>query len=60
MKNIDLVKKVKDIDSRLDTITITMPPPSTVDINTKNLQNILDKAKKKNINLTVQFLGGVL
>ena len=49
---------IENINSRLDNITITMPPPSTVDINTKNLQNILDKAKEKNINLTVQFLGG--
>ena len=49
---------IENINSRLDNITIIMPPPSTVDINTKNLQNILDKAKEKNINLTVQFLGG--
>ena len=49
---------IENITSRLDNITITMPPPSTVDVNTKNLQNILDKAKEKNINLTVQFLGG--
>ena len=48
----------RKLSSQLDNITITMPPPSTVDINTKNLQNILDKAKGKNINLTVQFLGG--
>ena len=51
-------KDVEELSSQLDNITITMPPPSTVDINTKNLQNILDKAKEKNINLTVQFLGG--
>ena len=49
---------IENITSRLDNITIIMPPPSTVDVNTKNLQNILDKAKEKNINLTVQFLGG--
>ena len=49
---------IENINSKLDNITITMPSPSTVDINTKNLQNILDKAKEKNINLTVQFLGG--
>ena len=48
----------RKLSSQLDNITITMPPPSTIDINTKNLQNILDKAKNKNINLTVQFLGG--
>ena len=35
-----------------------MPAPSTIEVNTKNLQDILDKAKDKNINLTVQFLGG--
>ena len=56
--NNNLSNQINNFNSQLDTIAITMPPPSTVDINTKNLQNILDKSKKKNINLTVQFLGG--
>ena len=56
--NNNLSNQINNFNSQLDTIAITMPPPSTVDINTKNLQNILDKAKGKNINLTVQFLGG--
>ena len=54
----ELNNSVNNINSKLENITITMPPPSTIEVNTKNLQDILDKAKDKNINLTVQFLGG--
>ena len=54
----ELNNSVNNISSKLENITITMPPPSTIEVNTKNLQDILDKAKDKNINLTVQFLGG--
>ena len=54
----ELNNSINNINSKLENITITMPPPSTIEVNTKNLQNILDKAKDKNINLTVQFLGG--
>ncbi len=52
------IDKINKINNRLDHITIIMPPPSTVEENTKNLQNILNKAKDGNINLTVQILGG--
>ena len=51
-------EQLDTITSQLDNITLLMPPPSTIDINTKNLQQILDKAKDKKINLTVQFLAG--
>ena len=54
----ELNNNINNINSKLENITITMPPPSTIEVNTKNLQDILDKAKDKNINLTVQFLGG--
>ena len=54
----ELNNSINNINSKLENITITMPPPSTIEVNTKNLQDILDKAKDKNINLTVQFLGG--
>ena len=54
----ELNNSINNINSKLENITITMPPPSTIEDNTKNLQDILDKAKDKNINLTVQFLGG--
>ena len=54
----ELNNSVNNISSKLENITITMPAPSTIEVNTKNLQDILDKAKDKNINLTVQFLGG--
>ena len=54
----ELNNSVNNFNSKLENITITMPPPSTIEVNTKNLQDILDKAKDKNINLTVQFSGG--
>ena len=54
----ELNNSINNFNSKLENITITMPPPSTIEENTKNLQDILDKAKDKNINLTVQFLGG--
>ena len=54
----ELNNSINNFNSKLENITITMPPPSTIEVNTKNLQDILDKAKDKNINLTVQFLGG--
>lgn len=58
-KEIDSINETLSVvNEQLDNITITMPPPSTIDINTKNLQKILDKAKGKKINLTVQFLAG--
>ena len=47
-----------EFSEQLDNITIIMPLPSTVEDNTKNLQSILDKAKDKTINLTVQFPSG--
>ena len=50
--------KIDDASSQMDNITIIMPLPSTVENNTNNLQQILDKAKDKKINLTVQFLAG--
>ena len=50
--------KIDEVSSQMDNITIIMPLPSTVENNTKNLQQILDKAKSKKINLTVQFLAG--
>ena len=50
--------KIDEVSSQMDNITIIMPLPSTVENNTKNLQQILDKAKNKKINLTVQFLAG--
>ena len=54
----ELYNGINDINSQMKNIAITMPPPSTIEVNTKNLQDILDKAKDKNINLTVNFLGG--
>lgn len=54
----ELNNSIDNVNSEVENIAITMPPPSTVDENTKNLQDILDRAKDKNVNLTVQFLGG--
>lgn len=51
-------EKISELNSQMDTITIIMPLPSTVEENTTNLQKILDKAKDKTINLTVQFPSG--
>lgn len=48
----------EQVNEQLDSITIIMPLPSTVEENTTNLQKILDKAKDKTINLTVQFPAG--
>ena len=33
-------ERINSVSEQLEHITIIMPPPSTVDINTKNLQNI--------------------
>lgn len=57
-KLVKKVNKIDNIEEQLDNITIIMPLPSTVEENTTNLQKILDKAKSKRINLTVQFLAG--
>lgn len=51
-------KNQEKLSSQLEHITIIMPLPSTVEENTTNLQKILDKAKDKTINLTVQFPSG--
>ena len=51
-------EKLEECSSQLDNITIIMPLPSTVEENTTNLQKILDKAKDKTINLTIQFPSG--
>lgn len=53
-----LGERLNEFNEQLDNITVIMPLPSTVEDNTKNLQKILDKAKNKKINLTVQFLAG--
>lgn len=53
-----LGERLNAFDEQLGNITIIMPLPSTVEENTTNLQKILDKAKSKRINLTVQFLAG--
>ena len=54
----ELNNNIENIKSEVENIVITMPPPSTIEENTENLQNILDRAKDKNVNLTVNFLGG--
>ena len=54
----DIVNKTDDYLKYLEKICMLMPPSSTVDENTSNLQSILDLAKDKNINLTVQFPAG--
>ena len=41
----ELNNSINNFNSKLENITITMPPPSTIEDNTKNLQDILDKAK---------------
>ena len=41
----ELNNNIEKLNSKLENITITMPPPSTIEVNTKNLQDILDKAK---------------
>ena len=46
------------LNNKIDKITMLMPPSSDVDTNTQNLQSILDLAKDKNVNLTVQFPSG--
>lgn len=51
----NLANKTNDY---LEKICVIMPKSSTVDENTSNLQSILDMAKNKNVNLTVQFPAG--
>ena len=50
----------RKISSQLDNITITMPPPSTVDINTKNLQNILDNGISELVSISFTIVLNVL
>ena len=54
----ELNDNIENLNSEIQNIAITMPPPSTIDKNTENLQEILNRAKDKNVNLTVNFLGG--
>lgn len=54
--------QIKDIENKtndyLKKICVMMPESSGVDENTNNLQSILNLAKDKNVNLTVQFPAG--
>ena len=50
--------QVNKINDHLKNINVIMPESSNVDENTTNLQTILNLAKNKNVNLTVEFPSG--